>query len=191
MVFSKLEQLSLQVEGGVGLAGDVQNFLEQLQHINGGISEMLEAVVARQQEFENRLAIRRQLQEVFGSGNEMPAGARRMYVEDQLAFYRQLIGEMLAFFTGSEHGRCVSFSLTVEELLFFIRLLLEEKVMDAGALKPIFLFLSRHARTAGSGTLSYESLRKKYSGVQLGAKRRVGELLLRLVQRAERHITDK
>ena len=181
----------MQVDGSVGIGDDMQDFAEELQRVNGAISAVLAAVVARQQEFENRLTLRKQLQEVFGAESDMSAGARRMYVEDQLAFYRQLIGEMLTFFTGSEHGRCVSFSLTVEELLFFIRLLLEEKVMDAGALKPIFLFLSRHARTVGSGTLSYESLRKKYSGVQIGAKRRVGELLSSLAQRVEQHITDK
>src|SRR5690606_39495757 len=100
MVFSKLEQLALQVDGSVGIGDDMQDVAEELQRVNGAISAVLAAVVARQQEFENRLTLRKQLQEVFGAESDMSAGARRMYVEDQLAFYRQLIGEMLTFFTG-------------------------------------------------------------------------------------------
>ncbi len=188
MIFNKLEYLSLQIDNAIGMSNKEVGSALQLQLMNDTISEVLDAVSTQQRQFESRLATRRQLQAVLAPEHDMPSEAKQMYVEDQLAFYRQLIGEMLTFFTGSEQGRCVSFSLTVEELLFFIRLLLEEKVMEAGALKPIFLFLSKHARTVGSDALSYESLRKKYSGVQAGAKRRVSELLSSLAKRAAGHM---
>lgn len=184
MILNSLEQLAADVDrlaDGAGAAADIGSRAERL---NDGLEETLEAIAARHRQIAERLALRRQLQAAVGFDKEMPTGVRQMLATDQQAFYRQLLGEMLQFFTGSEQGRCVSFGISVEELLFFIRLLLDEKVMDVGALKSIFLFLSRHAQTPGSEALSYESLRKKYSSVGRAPRERVQRLLVRLADRA-------
>lgn len=188
MLLSKLEQLALRAARLADCPGDAGDLRDISEQLNEGLQALMLDMANQQQRFAERLSTRIQLQAAIGFGEGAPSSARKMHAADQQAFYNQLLGEMLQFITGSDQGRCVSFELSVEELLFFIRLLLEEKIMDVGALKFIFLFLSRHARTPGSEMLSYESLRKKYSGVQLGAKRRVGELLANLMRRVERHI---
>ena len=129
MIFSKLEYILLQIDNTAASRDGVVDSAQQLQRMNEMIGDVLDMVKTRQRLFETRLDARRQLQAVFGPEHDMPDEAKGMYMEDQLVFYRQLLAEILTFFTGSGQGRCVSFSLTVEELLFFIRLLLEEKVM--------------------------------------------------------------
>src|SRR5690606_2710789 len=104
-----LEYLSLQIDNAIGMSNKEVGSALQLQLMNDTISDVLDAVSTQQRQFESRLATRRQLQAVLAPEHDMPNEAKQMYVEDQLAFYRQLIGEMLAFFTGSEQGRCVSF----------------------------------------------------------------------------------
>lgn len=190
MILSRLEQLVQYAERLADSQGNVDDLRTSSAQLNEQLEAMMREMASQHEQFAERLSTRVQLQAAIGFKEDAPSDVRRMYAADQQAFYSQLLGEMLQFFTGSNQGRCVSFGLSVEELLFFIRLLLEERVMDVGTLKGIFLFLSRHARTPGSDMLSYESLRKKYSSVQMGAKRRVGELLTYLAQRAEHHITN-
>jgi len=189
MLFNKLEQLMVQLDGLVADPDKALTILQRADQVNAEVAAALEAIEQSRTRFQERLFARRQLQEAIGMDARMPHAARRMLAADQLAFYTELLRDMLLFFTGSERGRCVSFNLTVEELLFFIRLLLEEKVMDVETLKSVFLFLSRHARTTGSESLSYESLRKKYSGVGNNAKNKVEALLARLGARAAHHET--
>jgi len=184
MLVNKLEQLALQLDSVADNPERRITVLQQVPTINSTVDDVLRTVEARHAQFSDRLLARQQLQAAIGADIDMPAAAKEMLATDQLAFYAELLGDMLYFFTGSERGRCVAFNLTVEELLFFVRLLLEEKVMDVETLKAVFLFLSRHARTSGSETLSYESLRKKYSNVGQNAKERVAALVERLARRA-------
>src|SRR5690606_22092211 len=149
MILSRLEQLVQYAERLADSQGNVDDLRTSSAQLNEQLEAMMREMASQHEQFAERLSTRVQLQAAIGFKEDAPSDVRRMYAADQQAFYSQLLGEMLQFFTGSNQGRCVSFGLSVEELLFFIRLLLEERVMDVGTLKGIFLFLSRHARTPG------------------------------------------
>ncbi|GGG96575.1 hypothetical protein GCM10007415_34730 [Parapedobacter pyrenivorans] len=187
MLLHKLENIGQQVDVVRRRLENTADLNDDITALNSMSYNALSELGERYQRLGDSLNARRNLQEAIQPALELPIEARRMYVLDQLSFYERFVSEMMTFLTGSDYGRCISFSLSVEELLFFLRLVLEEQVMDAGALKPIFLFLSRHARTSGSDTLSYESLRKKYSAVGEGAKKRVAALMANLTDRAAHH----
>ncbi|WP_257667198.1 hypothetical protein [Parapedobacter tibetensis] len=158
--------------------------------LNQRIRSLLEQIGQKQSVMIDRLDTREMLQNALKPMAGMPPQAWQMYANDQLAFYQDLVADMMAFFTGNDQGRCVAFALTVEELLFMIRLLLDEHIMDTRALKPIFLFLSRYASTSGSATLSYESLRKKYSRTGPAAHSKVRDTLLNMIGRIDQYPDD-
>src|SRR5690606_10377475 len=105
-------------------AADVTEVKRQSEQLNERLETLMQELANRQQQLAARLSARKQLQTAIGFDKDMSLGARKMFAADQQAFYQQLLGEMFQFFTGSDQGRCMSLSLSVEELLFFVRLLL-------------------------------------------------------------------
>ncbi len=190
MLFNRLDYLYQRIEDPLKQAIDVPTCLHILDEINAEIQEVLDNIRTTHQRYHEKTVARQAMQQWLKPSEGVPDEAIRMYLSDQIDFYQELVADMMAFFTGSERRRCVAFALSVEELLFMIRLLLEEKLMETNALKPIFLFLSRYASTTGSATLSYESLRKKYSGINPTAKRNVKRLLANMMGRVERYEQD-
>lgn len=168
-------------------ARDIPGCLRILEEINTELQAMLEDIHQAHSQYEEKTRTRKAMQQWMKPTEDTPPAAVGMYLNDQFGFYRDLIEDMMAVFTGSERTRCVSFALSVDELLFMIRILLDEQLMGTKALKPIFLFLSRYARTTGSDTLSYESLRKKYSRSNPSARRNVRQMLAHMMARAEQY----
>lgn len=187
MLFNRLDKLYQSLENPMQHAGDCPASLKILEDINSELQSLLDDIRQAHGHYAESLSTRRAMQHWLAPDREAPSAAIAMYLNDQFDFYREIVADMMAAFTGSERNRCVSFALSVDELLFMIRLLLEEQLMETQALKPIFLFLSRYARTIGTASLSYESLRKKYSRTNPAARQHVGRILAKLASRAEQY----
>lgn len=187
MLFNRLDKLYQSLENPRQHAHDLPSSLQILEDINSELQALLDDICQAHSQYADSIHTRRAMQHWLAPAQDAPPAAIAMYLGDQFDFYRGIIEEMMAAFTGSERARCVSFALSVDELLFVIRLLLEERLMETKALKPVFLFLSRYARTAGSASLSYESLRKKYSRSSPAARQHVGRILAQLVTKAQQY----
>ncbi|HWK98925.1 MAG TPA: hypothetical protein VNQ55_03220 [Parapedobacter sp.] len=146
---------------------------------NKRLMTILDGAADRLGGFRDRLEVRKGLQALYNRVDDIePAVAREIWRE-QYGFYPQLIDEICRCM-GDEQSSVVTFSLTVAELLYLLRLLIDKGIVRTDALRPIFEFFSDHVQTRQGRKLSFASLQKKYSRVEPATKQRVKRLLLDL-----------
>jgi hypothetical protein len=84
-------------------------------------------------------------------------------------------------------GFKLKFTLSVSQMAYLIRLLIETKLVINENLNQILHFLVRHFMTKKSETISHGSLRSKYYVVEHGTKESVRNLLMTLVRHIEKN----
>lgn len=136
--------------------------------------KLIERLLARQsEELDSRMVLQQAVNCL-----SLEEQASSMFWNDQLAFY----GNWLTVFEKelyADQDRCL-LKLSVKELLVLLRLGKDLKLLGDSQLKQLFQFVSLHIRTERQEVLSYESLRKKYSQIDLETLRQVKKLLDRL-----------
>ncbi|SEK53536.1 hypothetical protein [Parapedobacter koreensis] len=152
---------------------------------NAQVQALLEDLDGQQQRCRQQLMARAALHDMVGQAAFPSVGAAGMYHEDQRQWYRHFLGDLQQYISGGVEGRCLRVSITVVEVLFLLRLFVEEGVIEVRQLKPVFKTLSRYMATPHQERLSYESIRKKYSIAPGEARVKVRRLLERLLNRAK------
>ncbi|MBK1439700.1 hypothetical protein JHJ32_06875 [Parapedobacter sp. ISTM3] len=152
---------------------------------NAQVQALLDDWDGQQQRCRQQLIARAALHGMVGQAEFPSAGAAGMYHEDQRQWYRHFLGELQQYVIGGAEERCLRVSVTVVEVLFLLRLFVEEGVIEVRQLKPVFKALSRYMATPHQERLSYESIRKKYSTAPGEARVKVSRLLERLLNRAK------
>ena len=155
-----------------------------LESYNESLHAFLENLERLLQHLRDDLAARQALQRTMNK-TVMAEGAAQMFWQDQLHFYSQWLKTIDRQFY-DDQDRC-ALRVTVKELLWLLRLLNDEQLIASHQLKQLFQFISLHMRTEKQELLSYESLRKKYSQLDVEVLRNVKTLLNTLLKRTNHY----
>lgn len=182
MLRDKLEQLLEEIGRLDPPAESTTWDASTFDRLNKRLMTILDGAADRLGDFRVRLEVRKGLQALYDRVEDIePAVAREIWRE-QHDFYPQLIGDIRRCI-GDEQASLVTFSITVAELLYLLRLFIDNGIVETDALRPIFEFFSDHVQTRQGRKLSFASLQKKYSRVEPATKQRVKRLLLDLAMR--------
>jgi len=107
-----------------------------------------------------------------------------LWWEEQRKFYADMVERMDGYLAYDESAS-VTFALTALEALYFLRILIEEGVIQVDSLQPVFRYLSRYGKTERHANLSFESLKKRYSLRHEGARKNVKQMLTNLIRRID------
>ena len=155
-----------------------------LQKGNASLEKQLSEVSHQLEEWKRQLDARRELQRLLGDTLPSDDYIRSMWWQEQSHFYEQLIGQIESYFKEENTGY-ITISLTALELLFIVRLSIDEGIMKADSLQTVFRSLSTTIGTEKQGLLSAESLKKRYSMWHEGSRKRIKQLLLNLIRRID------
>jgi hypothetical protein len=143
--------------------------------------ELIERLFKEQaKELDNRIGFQ---QAVSNMG--LDEAAFLMFWRDQMSFYSSWLEDFDRQWY-EDQERCL-LKLSVKEMLMLLRLSKDLKLLGDSQLKQLFQFISLHFRTDKQEVLSYESLRKKYSQIDLETLRQVKNLLDKLSSRTNHY----
>lgn len=160
-----------------------------LQKGNADIQEKLSEAVRQLEDWKRQLDARRRLQQLLANTLPEDDDTRLMWWHEQVFFYESLIGQVEAYFTEDNTGY-LTLSLTALELLFLARLSIEVGVVKADSLQTVFKSLSKCFGTEKQGSLSYESLKKRYSVHHEGARKNIKHILTNMIRHID-HVTSR
>lgn len=186
MFLRKLEVLAADIAAMINRKQQETWDYEALQTINKQIDQLLAEAMGRLDHLKAELTLRSELQQILQKAGLEGKASAQMLWDDQMNFYLNWMGKAQAYFS-DETDTYVSFSLTVIELLFLLRLLMEEGVLKTETLQPVFLFISKYAGTQQQRVLSFSSLQKKYSTHHQSARNQVRKLLLQMIARIDQY----
>ncbi|SEN21235.1 hypothetical protein SAMN05216436_11326 [bacterium A37T11] len=189
MLIKKLHKLGRDIELlSSGGAGESWNHAALLD-INERIHQLLSEATEHLEQLNEQLKSRKELQELLMQLKHKQAKTRTMLWQEQVSFYQDMITEIQEHFKKEENAY-ITISLTTLEILFLIRLFLEEEIIQADSLQPIFRFLSSYTGTLQHSRLSFESLKKRYSS-STAVNKKVKQLLQRMITRIDKYYNDK
>lgn len=152
--------------------------------MNDRLLMILDGAADRLGGFRERVEVRRGMQDIYKRIGEIDPAVGYEIWREQRDFYPQLIDEIQRCI-GEEDQSMVTFSLTVAELLYLLRLFIDSGIIQTDTLRPILGYFSEHARTRKGRKLSFASLQKKYSQVEPETKQRVKRMLQGLAARVD------
>lgn len=152
--------------------------------LNAHLLVLLEGATDRLGRFRKRVEVRRGMQGLYKRMGEIEPAIKLEIWREQRDFYPELIHEIQQYMGEDEHSK-VTFSLTVAELLFLLRLFIESGIIQTDTLRPILEYLSEYTQTRKGHKLSFASLQKKYSRAEPATKQRVKRLLQGLATRVD------
>ncbi|GEM_PF-1450276 len=151
--------------------------LVQLEEKCMDLCTLLKEFVDQQSEM---LFARSELQSLLAS-SALSEEARRIWMADQLAFYKIWIANVGLQLAGLKET--CTLKISSKELLLVLRLLKDMELVEQGSLKQMLTFVCTSFRTVNQEHLSYESLRKKYSDMDRNSILKVRKLLTNMSER--------
>lgn len=156
-----------------------------LKSLNADLRGLITETADQLEEWNVELRAREELQQRILSTLPESNRIRELWWKDQRAFYTDFLERMDTHFNYDETA-VVTFSINALEILFFVRLLIEEGIIRTDTLRPVFRYLSRYGNTERYSKLSFDSLKKRYSLRHDGSRKNVKQLLLNLIRRIDR-----
>lgn len=150
----------------------------RLAHFNKEILEFSVQFEQFLQQLFQEITIRADMQEAIDI-SLLKSEAYEAFFKDQLQFYRQWLNQFDQLLTHAS-GKC-TMGLTSRQVLLFLRLARDMELLSEKQLKPYFYFLSANFRTTYQESLSYESIRKKYSQLDERTLKDVEHLLEKML----------
>ncbi|MBL1411006.1 hypothetical protein [Sphingobacterium faecale] len=154
---------------------------KELLAFNGQIMEFMAALRQCCSDMQEQIDVRVELQDAVKLSGIKQA-AYESFFQDQITFYRQWLSGF-AELVHTDKGKC-TVGLTVRQILLLLRLARDTGILAEQQLKPYFYFLQTSFRTNAQDSLSYESLRKKYSELDrytiINLRRLLEEMLVQL-----------
>ncbi|WP_257670470.1 hypothetical protein [Parapedobacter tibetensis] len=155
-----------------------------LRRLNDGLSDLIAETDSQLEEWQLEVDARQELQQRILCALPEAERMKRLWWNEQHAFYADLVERMDRHFNYDESAS-VTFSMTTLEVLFLVRLLIEEGVIQTETLRPVFRYLSRYGHTERHSKLSYDSLKKRYSLRHEGSRKKVKQILMNLIRRID------
>lgn len=184
-----MDVVSKQLDGIAGrihrLGGRDSADWDSLAVLNADLRGVLGNLHGQAEEWGWELDAREALQARLVDAPEQPDRIRRLWLAEQRDFYLGLVDRMERYLRHDESA-AVTFALTAQEILLLVRLLVETGVIRTDTLRPIFRYLSYYGSTERYGSLSFESLKKRYSLRHEGARKQIRKLLLNMIERIDR-----
>ncbi len=72
--------------------------------------------------------------------------------------------------------------LTVAQIAFFLKILVEVKIIDHQIQAEVIRFIARHFKTKKTDTIAVESLRTKYHNVESSTIEAVGKIIAKMLK---------
>lgn len=150
---------------------DCWNGMERLhQRIEKLLDELRQWIAM----MEYDLQARRHLQQLVRDA-DWNTEALQLFWNDQLGFFENWLGDWTEQ-TQPESQRCVV-NISLRKTLILLRLARDVAVLPDVPLKHAFVFITEHFRTIQQEHISYESMRKKYSQLDMATITGVEDLL--------------
>ncbi|MFD2556579.1 MULTISPECIES: hypothetical protein [Sphingobacterium] len=150
----------------------------RLAHFNKEILEFSAQFEQFLQQLFQEITVRAGMQEAIDL-SLLKSEAYEAFFKDQLQFYRQWLNHFDQLLTHAS-GKC-TMGLTSRQVLLFLRLARDMELLSEKQLKPYFYFLRANFRTTYQESLSYESIRKKYSQLDERTLKDVKHLLEKML----------
>lgn len=177
------DQLKVLRDGKDNMAAQI-HLLDQWNEVAGSLIDMLLTELARfKQQLDDRMEMQRACLSV--AWNESTFA---IYRQEQVAFCQRWLRQYRQLWM-PEHQRC-TVHLTTAQIVLLVRLARETEILPDVALKQSFSFVSAYMATQKQERLSYESLRKKYSEIDLKNLMAVRAILERLMKATDAHISQ-
>lgn len=185
MVSRHLDRINREVERIWKLDGGVECWDgHALNSLNASLRGVIEEAADQLEEWNMELRAREELQQRILAALPESARIKELWWNDQRAFYAELL-ERMDTYLNYDDTAAVTFSINALEMLFLVRLLIEEGVLKTQTLQPVFRYLSRYGRTERHNKLSFDSLKKRYSMQHEGSRKKVKQLLMNLIRRID------
>lgn len=134
--------------------------MKKLKKFNTQLSDFVKQVIQFIQDMQEQIQNRKKLQEIIEGAQVQPQTYEGFY-KDQISFYRNCLNQF-GQIKIQTRDKC-TMALTAKQVLLLLRLARDTNILTEKQLKPYFYFLQTNFKTESQETLSYESLRKKYS----------------------------
>lgn len=155
-----------------------------LERLNADLHRVIAEATGQLEEWNVELGAREELQQRILSALPESDRIKELWWNEQRTFYTDLL-ERMDTYVNYDETAVVTFSINALEVLFLIRLLVEEGVLRTETLRPIFRYLSRYGHTERYNKLSFDSLKKRYSLHHEQSRKKVKQLLMNLIRRID------
>ncbi|SEL24144.1 hypothetical protein [Parapedobacter koreensis] len=185
MVSKHLDRINREVERIWKSNGGAECWdVHALDSLNAGFHGLIAETAGQLEEWNVELGAREELQQRILSALPESDRIKELWWNEQRAFYTDLLERMDTYFNYDDTA-VVTFSINALEILFLVRLLIEEGVLQTETLQPVFRYLSRYGHTERYSKLSFDSLKKRYSLRHDGSRKKVKQILTNMIKRID------
>lgn len=173
--FTKLQEQLKNIDGQ-----------DSMYVFSGKIAALSDQLMSFASQMNEEMVQRRKFQKVIDQVQLQPE-AYNVFYTDQLRFYRVWLNRFAKGMTTAKE-KC-TIGLTVRQILLLLRLAKDTGILNETQLKPYFYFVQANFKTEVQQVLSYESLRKKYSQLDLQTIAKVKQLLEEMLRTLKQYQT--